>query len=215
MRQMTVCVVVVLGVLAAAEARAQDDRPATARGERVRLARLPVRAAARVGRRPRQLDVRAGRQRLVHLRRRPVDAGPEGLQCAWLCDRRGHLRSAAGPTPSSASTSTRRRPTSEYRDFVDNNRLPITQTTRLQHGRADRQREVRAGRARPRGGPAGLGAEEHRARTWAPAAGRSTTIWSSSATSSTSRTTRCSRARSRRRDGRRWRRRSRAWTSGC
>ena len=106
MRQMTVCVVVMLGILSGAEARAQDERARSRGRDRHPQARLSVRPAARLGRIPRQLAVRAGRQRLVQLRERPVDAGPEGFQRARLCRWTSAFRSAAGPRPSSASTST-------------------------------------------------------------------------------------------------------------
>ena len=216
MRQMTVCVVVVLGVLLAADARAQDDQPAPPGGHRVRHARLPVRASARrrsasaatgCSRGPTATGTASSTDQLTLGQKdfnAPGFAADVGLR--GRPPRRRRRRRRLQPVDETES---------EYRDFVDNNRLPITQTTRLRTIGHHRQRQVRAGRARARGEPAGLGAAAHRAlrgRRRRRSALRSRAV------------RRLHRlpgqlglpaARSRRRAGRRWRRRSRAWTSGC
>jgi len=130
MRQMTVGVVVVLGLLVAAEARAQDDRPAppgvSAIGSPDFLFGRP---RGSVGFRGSWLFARADSDWYAFvadqltLGRKDFNAPGFATDVAISMGRRADA--VVGLDFNQSTTE------SEYRNFVDNDRLPITQTTQL------------------------------------------------------------------------------------
>jgi hypothetical protein len=131
MRQMTVCVAVVMGALLAAEARAQDNRPAPPQGvgEFGSPDFLFGRPRGSVGVRGNWLFARAGSDWFdfvsdqLTLGKSDFNAPGFATDVSIAMGRRADAVIGFDLN--------RSRKASEYRDFVDNNRLPITQTTRL------------------------------------------------------------------------------------
>ena len=131
MRQITLCVVVMLGILAAAEARAQDDPPGTSA-----ISDIPKpdflfgRPRGSVGFRGNWLFARADSDWYAFvsdqltLGQKDFNAPGFAVDVSLPISRRAET--VIGFDFNQAKTE------SEYRDFVDNNRLPINQTTRLQ-----------------------------------------------------------------------------------
>ena len=130
MRQMTVCMAMMLGILAATEARAQDDRPGTAA-----LSDIPKpdflfgRPRGSVGFRGNWLFARANSEWYsfvtdqLSLSRKDFNAPGFAADVGFAVSRRADAVFAVEYNQSTTE--------SEYRHFVDNNRLPINQTTRL------------------------------------------------------------------------------------
>jgi len=130
MRRMTVCVAIVLGVLLAAEARAQDERPAAPGvSEFGSPDFLFGRPRGAIGVRGNWMFARADSDWYAFvadqltLGQKDFNAPGFATDVAISLGRRADA--VVGVDFNQTTT------TSEYRDFVDNNRLPITQSTRL------------------------------------------------------------------------------------
>jgi len=129
MRQVAVCVGVVLGVLLGADARAQDDQPAPVDTEFGKRDFLFGRPRASLGVRGSWLFARADSDWYsfvsdqLTLGHKDFNAPGFAADFGFAVGRR--LDVLGGFDINRSETS------SEYRDFVDNNRLPITQTTSL------------------------------------------------------------------------------------
>jgi hypothetical protein len=132
MRQMTVCVVCVVGLLFAADARAQDPRPPTSQPPATDFGSpdfLFGRPRGSVGVRGNWLFARAKSDWYsfvtdqLTLGRKDFNAPGIATDVGLAVSRRADA--VFGVEFNQAKTG------SEYRDFVDNDRLPINQTTRL------------------------------------------------------------------------------------